>query len=517
MDAEVFTQVLANLLTPQTIVAILLGVVGGIIVGALPGLSATMAVALLIPVTFGMEPVAGLAMLATIYTAAVYGGSISAILLHTPGTPAAAATALDGYQMTRKGQGAKAIGVATISSAIGGTISALVLLFLAPPLSKISLKFSAPEYFLLALFGLTIIGSLAGKSVAKGLAAGAMGLLVATIGVDILTGYPRFTFGSTSLEGGISLVPALIGLFSLSQVMILAEGGVGGSSRVIETLRGRVLPTLREFKSIIVSIIRSSGIGVFVGMLPGAGGDIGSWVGLNEARRFSKDKEKFGKGCIEGVAAPEAANNAVTGGALIPLLVLGIPGSSTTAVLLGGILIQGLRPGRELFTTQADITYAVILGFLIANVLMGIVGLLGARYFVKVASAPENILAPTIVVLCVVGSFAINNNIFDVWVMLAFGLAGYFLRKTGFPPAPVVLGLILGSIAENGLRQSLGMAQGDVIAYYLSRPISVVLMVLILLSLFSPLLIKKLGGTDTVAGGTDPEQAAEPANPGSQS
>lgn len=494
MDAEILAQVINNLLAPQTLLAIFFGVVGGVLAGALPGLSATVSVSLLIPITFSMEPVAGLAMLAAIYTAAVYGGSISAILIHTPGSPASAATALDGYQMTLKGEGAKALGVATIASATGGTISAIALLFLAPPLSRIALAFSAPEYFLIAIFGLTIIGSLAGKSVVKGVAAGALGLLVATIGVDVLTGFPRYTFGNTSLQGGISLIPALIGLFSLSQVMILAENRGGGPSNTIGALEGKVLPTLRELKSIFVTIIRSSGIGVFVGMLPGAGGDIGSWVGLNEAKRFSRDKEKFGTGVIEGVAAPEAANNAVTGGALIPLLVLGIPGSATTAVLLGGILIQGLQPGRDLFTTQANITYAIILGFMLANIIMGVVGLLGARYFVKVTSTPQNILIPLIVVLSVVGSYAINNNIFDVWVMVAFGLIGYFLRKTGFPPAPVVLGLILGSIAENGLRQSFVLAQGDVFAYFLSRPISIVLIIMIVLSLFSPILLKRLQG-----------------------
>lgn len=490
MDAALFADVLANLLTFQVLAAITLGVVGGIIIGALPGLSGTMGVALLIPVTFGLEPVAGLAMLAAIYTAATYGGSISAILINTPGTPAGAATALDGYQMTRNGEGAKALGVSAIASMVGGTISALVLLFVAPPLSRVSLAFSAPEYFLIAVFGLTIIGSLAAGSVFKGLAAGALGLLVATVGIDTLTGFPRFTFGTTPLQSGIELVPALVGLFALSQVMVLAERGISGESGIVGALQGRVLPTLREFKRIVRVILQSSGIGVFVGMLPGAGGDIGSWVGLNEAKRFSRDKEKFGTGCVEGVAAPESANNAVTGGALVPLLTLGIPGSSVTAVLLGGILIQGLRPGRELFTTQADITYAVILGFLLANILMGIIAIAGARFFVKVTTVPQRVLAPIIVTLCIVGAFAINNSITDVWVMIVFGLIGYLLRKTGFPPAPVVLGIILGSIAEQGLRQSIDLAQGDVIGYYLSRPLSVVLIILILLSVVAPLVIR---------------------------
>lgn len=492
MNADIISQVLNNLLSFQVLAAIFMGVVGGIIVGSLPGLSATMAVALLIPVTFGMSPVAGLTMLTAIYTAALYGGSISAILIHTPGTPASAATSLDGYQMTKKGQGAKAIGVSTVSSMIGGFISALALLFLAPPLSKISLAFSAPEYFLIAVFGLTIIGSLAAKSMLKGLSAGLLGLLIGSVGVDILTGYPRFTFGSVTLESGVSLVPAMIGLFSLSQVMIQAEKRGKSKQQKIskDAMSGKVLPTWKEFKSIFVTIIRSSGIGVFVGMLPGAGGDIGSWVGYNEAKRFSKNKEKFGTGCIEGVAAPESANNAVTGGALIPLMTLGIPGSATTAVLLGGLMIQGLVPGHELFTTHAGITYSVIIGFIIANILMGIVGLAGARFFVKVSSIPENILGAVIIGLCVVGSFAISNNIFDVWVMVAFGVIGYFMRKTGFHPAPIILGMILGPIAENGLRQSMLMAKGDLLTYYLTRPISVVLILLVIVSLFSPIIMK---------------------------
>ncbi|MFD2924894.1 tripartite tricarboxylate transporter permease [Halobacillus naozhouensis] len=490
MNTDLLIQVFQNLLSVQAIIALFIGVVGGIIVGSLPGLSATMAVALLVPVTFGMDPAAGLMMLAAIYTSAVYGGSISAILIHTPGTPAAAATSLDGYMMTKKGQGGKAIGVSTISSMIGGTISGVALLFLAPPLAKVSLAFSAPEYFLLGVFGLTIIGSLAGKSMAKGLASGALGLLIGTIGVDILTGFPRFTFGSMSLESGISLVPALIGLFSLSQVLMLAENkGKEKKESVIGKI-GKVLPSIKEFKSIFVTILRSSGLGVFVGLLPGAGGDVGSWVGYNEAKRFSKDKKKFGTGAIEGVAAPEAANNAVTGGALIPLLTLGIPGSSTTAVMLGGLMIHGLVPGNGMFTTNANITYSVIFGFLLANILMGIVGLLGAKFFIKASGISEKLLMPIIISLCVVGSFSINNNLFDVWVMIAFGLVGYLMRKTGFHPAPVILGMILGPIAENGFRQSILMAEGNLLTYYLTRPICLVLLGLIIISLLSPLFLK---------------------------
>lgn len=489
MSFELLPQVLANLMTTEVIIAILVGTIGGIIVGALPGLSATMAVALLIPVTFGMSPIAGLTMLTAIYTSAVYGGSISAILLHTPGTPASAATAMDGYALTRQGKGLKALGVATIGSMIGGFISALLLLFLAPPLSKISLQFFAPEYFLIAIFGLTIIGSLAAGNMVKGLASGVFGLGLALVGLDILTGFPRFTFGNANLEAGISLVPALIGLFSLSQVLILIEEKNKKKEKFTGELKGSVFPSWREFRQMTPTIGKSSIIGTLVGILPGAGGDIGSWVSYNEAKRSAKNKDEFGKGAINGVAASETANNAVTGGAMIPLLILGIPGSAATAVLLGGFIIQGLVPGRDLFTIHANITYSVIIGFVIANILMGIIGLVIAKYVINVTKISDGVIAPIIVVFSVVGSYAINNSIFDVYLMVAFGLLGYFMRKFDFPTAPVVLAIILGPMAENGFRQSLVLSQGDLLSYYLSRPISVILIVLTLLALLAPPII----------------------------
>ncbi len=489
---EALELIVENLFNLETMLALLAGVTGGIVIGSLPGLSATMGVALLIPITFGMNPVAGLTMLTAIYTSAVYGGSISAILIHTPGTPASACTAIDGYQCTLQGRGLKALGVATVSSMIGGVFSCIILLLLAPPLAQISLKFNAPEYFLIAIFGLTIIASLAADSLVKGLAAGVFGLIVSLIGVDIMTGYPRFTFGITSLEAGISLVPAMIGLFSLSQVMIQAESMLKKDNKVIGDLKGRVLPTMKEMVALLPTIIRSSIIGTIVGILPGAGGDIASWVAYNEAKRFSKHPEEYGKGSFEGIAAAESSNNAVTGGAMIPLLTLGIPGSSTTAVLLGGLLIQGLQPGHELFTKHAGITYSVILGFLIATILMGIIGILISKYVVKVTLVPSSVLAPIICVLSVVGSYAINNNIFDVYVMVFFGLVGYFMRKTGFATAPVVLGMILGSMAESGFRRSLILAKGNVIGYYFSRPLCLILIALIVLSLLSPIFMKKL-------------------------
>lgn len=493
MNSDLVSQLLENLLTLEVLVALLVGVIGGIIIGGLPGLSSTMAVALLVPITFAMTPVAGLVMLTAIYTSATYGGSIASILLHTPGTPASAATALDGYQLTLKGQASRAIGIATVSSMIGGTVSALALLFLAPPLSRLSIMFSAPEYLFLAIFGLTIIGSLSGGSMVKGLISGAIGMFLGTIGIDILTGYPRFTLGITDLESGISLVPALIGLFSLSQVFILLED-VFNENKIIITQKVKgVIPSRKDFKKIFPTIMRSSGLGVLVGILPGAGGDVGSWIGYNEAKRFSKTKEEFGKGSIEGIAGSETANNAVTGGALIPLLTLGIPGSSTTAVLLGGLMIHGLVPGNELFTSNAHITYGVIIGFLVASILIGVFGILLAKHFVKILKVPENILIVVIITFCIIGSYAINNSVFDIWIMLAFGIVGYFMRKTGFAPAPVILGLILGPIAETSLGQSLSMNQGNLMLFFLSRPITVIFIALTLFSLISPFVIKKFG------------------------
>ncbi|WP_233269348.1 tripartite tricarboxylate transporter permease [Alteribacillus sp. YIM 98480] len=327
----------------------------------------------------------------------------------------------------------------------------------------------------------------------KGITGGVFGLILGTVGIDAFTGNPRFTFGVTTLESGMPLIPAMIGLFSISQVLIQSEKrGHKDVKQVIQKVTGKVLPTLREFKMIFINIIRSSGIGTFVGMLPGTGGDIASWISYNEAKRFSKNKNEFGKGSIEGVAAPEAANNAVTGGSLIPTLTLGIPGSATTAILLGGFMIQGLNPGRELFTTHANTTYSIIFGFIIANIFVGIIGLLGAKYFVKISNVSFKVLAPLIVVFSTVGAFAIRNNMFDVWIMVIFGLIGYLIRKTGFHPAPIILGIILGPIAEDGFRQALIMSNGNMITYIFSKPISIALVILILIAMVSPFFSKKV-------------------------
>lgn len=488
--------ILQSIFQPETLIALLLGLTLSITMGALPGLSASMAVALLIPITFGMNPIVGLVMLTGVYTGAVYGGSITAILLHTPGTPASAATAIDGYELAKQGKAFKTIGVATVSSVIGGSFSAIALLFLAPPLSLISLKFGPLEYFCLGLFGLSIIGSLAGDSMKKGLIGALLGLFIGMIGLDKMNGIPRFTFGFMELEGGISMVPALIGMFSLSQVMVMTEDIVKGKTEIHDTsdtvLSGKFLPTWKEFKELVPTIIKSSFIGTFVGILPGAGGDIGAWVGYNQAKKSSKHPETFGRGEIKGVAAAEAANNAVTGGALIPLLTLGIPGSATAAILLGGLMIQGLVPGHELFDVHANTTYAIIFGFLMANVFMGFIGYLISKQAVKIARVPMTVLAPIIIGLSVVGAFAIQNSIFDVYIMIVFGLIGYFMRKFGIGTAPTVLGIILSPMIESNWRRTLIISKGNLGGYLFSRPISLVIVVLTLLSLFSPIIMNKV-------------------------
>lgn len=488
-------EAIKNLFSFQVLAALLAGNVIGIIFGALPGLSALMTVSLLLPFSFVLPPTAGLVLLMSLYTSAIYGGSITAILLHTPGTPASAATALDGYQMTKSGRGLKALGYSTVSSTIGGIMSAVALLFFTPLLSSIALKFGAAEYFLIAIFGMTIIASLSGKSLIKGLISGVFGIVVGSIGMDTMTGYSRFSFGNVYLEAGVSMVPALIGLFSISEILITCEQIAKGNVKRVHidenlSLEGRMLPTWPEIKAQLGNIFRSGVIGTFVGILPGAGAEIGSWVSYNEAKKFSKHPERFGQGSEEGLCASEAANNAVTGGAMIPLLTLGIPGSGTCAVMLGALILHGLVPGRNLFTRYADTTYAIMLGFLLANITMCIVGLILAKRLVRITDVPIHVLTPAILLFSTIGAYAINSRYFDLLIMVAFGLIGYLMRKLNFQPAATVLGIILGPMAEGNLMEARAMAEakynGNLLQYFAGRKISLVLMILIVLALLWP-------------------------------
>ncbi len=484
------------LCTVDAMLALMIGVVGGMIIGALPGFSAAMGVSLLIPLTYGMSPIAALVMLTAMYTSAIYGGSITAILCHTPGTPASAATAIDGFQLTKQGRGMEAMGVATVCSGIGGTVSAIAMLLIAPALGAFSLKFSVLEYFLLSLFGLTVIASLAGDSIIKGMFSGILGLLLGCIGLDAISGHPRMTLGILNLEDGISFVPALIGLFSVSQIMSLAwdvhHGKKGSVVEDEENLKhGRPLPSWEETKTLIPTTIRCSIVGTIVGIIPAAGAGVSSWVCYSMGKKFSKHPEKFGHGALEGVASCETGNNAATGGALIPLITLGLPGSSVAAILLGGLMIHGLTPGASMFTKHASTTYAIMIGFLFANILMAVIGIFAARKIARVSSLPMGVLAPCILALCAIGTYAIRGNIFDVGVMVFFGALGFIFKQCGFAAPPMILGMVLSEICESNWRRAviLAQAKGGMFTYFMGRPIAIVLALLIISSLFSPVLM----------------------------
>lgn len=478
-------------LHPFNILAMIAGVTIGIVIGCLPGLSAAMGVALLLPMTFSMEASTGMIMLGAIYCGAIFGGSISAILIHTPGTPASAATAIEGYQMTLKGQAGKALGTACIASFFGGLLSCISLYFFAPLLGRLAMMFGSPEYFWLSIFGLTIIAGVSSKSMVKGLMSGALGLLLSTIGMDPMQGVKRFMFGQSSLYEGINVTCALIGLFSMSQALILAEAKIRQRARATE-FNDRMMLTKEELKTIAPTIGRSWIIGNLVGILPGAGASIACFMGYNTARQFSKHKELFGHGSYEGVAGSEAANNAVTGGSLIPMLTLGIPGESVTAVLMGGLIIQGLTPGPNLFVGEtAKMTYTFFAGFVLIQFFMLGIGLLGCRGFAQIARLSDAILIPSVTILCVVGSFAIHQNFVDVVIMLIFGVIGWLARKFGLNNAAIVLALILGPIGEKGLRRSLLLSGGDPRILF-STPVCWVLVALCIIGIISPILMDKM-------------------------
>lgn len=477
-------------LSPMNLLFMIVATAVGVTIGCLPGLSAAMGVALLLPITFGMDPATGLIILGGIYCGAIFGGSISAILIHTPGTPASAATAIEGYQLTLKGDAAKALTVACFASFCGGLLSCISLYFFSPPLAQLAMKFKSPEYFWLSLFGLTIIAGVSSKSMLKGLMSGVLGLLLSTVGMDPMEGVPRFMFGQNALYNGIDVTCALIGLFSMSQILMLAEKKITARPQATK-FKNRFAISIRELRTISPTIIRSWIIGNIIGILPGAGASIACFIGYNEARRFSKNKQDFGKGSIEGVAGSEAANNAVTGGSLIPMLTLGIPGESVTAVLMGGLIIHGLQPGPELFTTYAGMTYTFFAGFVLVQFFMLAIGMLGCKGFAQISRLSDAILIPAIFILCVVGSYAIHNNTVEVIIMLIFGAVGYLVRKFDMNATAIVLGLILGPIGEKGLRRSLMLSDGDPSILF-STPLCWALIILCIFGLLSPVLMNRM-------------------------
>lgn len=480
-------------LAPSNLLVILLGTIVGIIVGALPGFTATMGIAVLIPLTYTWDPAAALIFLGAIYCGSMYGGSISAILINTPGTAAATATALDGYAMTKLGKPHEALTEAAVASFWGGQASTIALLFFAPVMAKWAFSFGAQEKFLMAAFGLTIIASLSTKSILKGMAMGCLGLLIACVGMDPVLGKARFTFGSTYLMGGFTMIPAVIGLFSISQVFGTLKDELKAANPDDIARYNASKVSLLDFVRYPLTYLRSSLIGIIVGIIPGTGGDVSSYVSYNMGKLFSKEREQFGKGSREGVACCEAANNAVTGGTLIPTLTLGIPGNATTAILLAGLTIHGLAPGYSLFTANKNITYPFILALLLANIAFVIIGLFGAKYFARVTLVPKSILAACVLNLSLIGCYGVRGNIRDVYVMLAFGFIGYLLKLYKFNVVPIVLGMILGDIAEEALQQGLILFKNDYAALFgtfFQRPICIVLILLMIISLCAPFIME---------------------------
>ncbi len=469
--------------TIKSFIAVGAGVLMGIFVGAMPGLNAATGVALLLPFTFGMDAATAMIMLCALYTAAEYGGSITAIAIGTPGTPAAVATTFDGYPLTKKGMPGKALGTSIIASTFGGVFSAICLIVLSVPLVNFALKFGPPEYFALGIFGLTIVSSLVGRSVIKGFIATMIGLMLNMIGDDVMTGYSRYLFGVDRLFEGIPLVPVLIGLFAISEVFTVIE-----ELSPVQLLRERIssaLPTRQEIRKMSGVIFRSAIIGTIIGVVPGAGASVANLVAYTEAKRASKEPEKFGSGVLEGVAAPESANNATVGGALIPLLTLGVPGSGTTAVLLGGLMLHGLIPGPQLFSRNPDVIYGLFVSLFITNFIMLLAGLLGTKLWTQVTATPKGILMTLILAIAFIGSYGIDNSMFDVWVMLITGLMGYLMRRFSFPVPPVVIAMVLGRMVETNLRRSLLLSEGSYKIFFAS-PISVGLLILALFSFSWP-------------------------------
>lgn len=449
------------LFTLENILWINIGVFVGSVFAAIPGLSVILCVILFLPVTYTMTAIPGMMFLLGIYCAGGYGGSVSAILINTPGTPHAAATMLDGHPLSRKGRTKAALKIALYASTFGGVFSALMLLFLGPQVAKIAAQLGTAEYFMVCVFGLTIIAGVSGKSIIRGLVSACLGLLISCIGTDPMTSYDRFTFGIPRLYLGLDLAVCLIGLFALVEILAKAEKKLGELRLDTAKMHDDGKITRQEYKRMIRPVLMSSIIGVMVGIIPGTGASEASWFSYNTAKNLSKHPEEFGNGSVEGIAAAESANNAVTGATLIPLLTLGIPGDGTVAIMLSALMINGLNPGLSLFTTDGDIMYAIMLGLILVNLFMFIQGRFLTTLFAKVVSIPQEILTPIIVIFCFAGAYSVNENYFDVAVALVFGVLAWILRKLDLPPVPILLGLVLGRMTETNFRRALLISNGD--------------------------------------------------------
>lgn len=454
--------------TIDNVIVLFVGVLVGCIVGAIPGMTATMGVALALPFTFYMNPVTGILLLLGVYKGGIYGGSIPAILIKTPGTPAAACTVLDGYPLAQKGQANKALHMALYSSCVADFISNIALIFFAGSIAAYALKFGPPEFFTLILFSLTIIAGVAGDSLSRGLISAMLGLFLATIGLDLIYGTERLIFGEPELMGGLKFIPVLIGLFAIPEIINHYTHRHGAGDKIKNLGNDGV--TMVEWLRCLKSVVRGSFIGVMMGAIPGIGGAPSAFLSYSEAKRTSKVADNFGKGELEGIAASEAGNNGVAGATMIPLLALGVPGDVITAVILGAFMIHGLQPGPILFEQNITLVYAIFMGIMLSSIFLLIVGKLGIRVFARISDVPNSFLYPVVLVLCVFGTYAVGNTMFDILIMLIMGLVGYFMLRFRIPAAPFLIAFILGPLLEDSFRQALQLSRGD-FSIFIRNPI----------------------------------------------
>jgi putative tricarboxylic transport membrane protein len=464
----------AAALSLQNFAFALIGCILGTLIGVLPGLGPAAGTAILIPLTFKLDPTGGIIMLCAIYYGAMYGGTITSVLLNVPGEAASVITCIDGHAMAKQGRGGTALGIAAIGSFVGGIFATVALVVVATPLSTLALKFGPPEFFALMLVGLCLVTGLAGRSLVAGIVMTVVGLMIAMVGIDPVRGAPRFTFGVPDLYDGLGFIPVVMGLFGVAEILVTAEKPV---REVVRTNLTRLLPNAEEWKRSIGAIGRGTGIGFFLGLIPGVGAIIPTFISYIVEKRLSKHPEQFGNGAIEGVAGPETANNAYANASMVPLLTLGIPSSPTIAVLMGAFIINGITPGPFLFTEKPELVWAIIASFFIGNVLLLVLNLPLVGLWAKILEVPYQYVCVGTLLFCILGAYSINQSVFDIWLMLGFGVVGYVLRKLDFPLAPAVLGMILGPQLERSLRTTLEISGGD-FSIFLTRPITLGLLIL---------------------------------------
>jgi len=487
---EHYLTAFSTIFLPQNLLAICLGGLWGLMAGALPGISTSMGVVLLLPFTYAMSPITAFTILVSAYCGGITGGSITSILFGIPGEPSSVPTVIEGHSLAKQGRAAYALWVFLLCSIGGGLFSVFVMMGATPLIANFALRFGPPEYFALTILGLSVVSGLSGGSILKGVISALFGLFLAMVGTDGITGVERFTFGTSLLLGGVSFVTAMVGLLAVSEIWIEAEEPFK-EYKEASGYKGmrKEFPKLSDFRKNLTNLIRSPIIGTIVGALPGAGATIAAFLAYGEAARTSKNPEKFGKGAVDGLMAAESANNASTGGSMTILLSLGIPGSNTTAMLIAAFMIHGLQPGPLLLSQKPEIIYGIFVAMLMANLFLLGLTIIGIRLFLQLTRLPYSVFSAAILILCVIGAFGLNNNVDDLYVMFAFGLIGYFMRKQGFPIAPAVLGLVLGDLAELSLRRSLLLSLGNPLIL-ISRPISLILLCGAVFSIIYPLIKK---------------------------